>query len=136
MIRTVPLEVRTVRLSEASVIRVPTQAEALRIKAYLAVKRNQTRDYLDIAALTHRYGYPASARTLASIDRYYTDPLQGGTPVADQIARQLADPHPKDSRTTERLHQYKGLQPRWHSWQTVTEVLAQVATLMLMDGES
>lgn len=56
MIRTVPLEVLEVQLPSGNTVRVATQQEALRIIAYLAVKRNQVRDYLDIAALSHRYG--------------------------------------------------------------------------------
>lgn len=55
--------------------------------------------------------------------------------MADQIARQLSDPQPKDSRTTKRLHQYKGLKPRWHSWQNVTYVLQQIAVRMVLEGE-
>lgn len=134
MLRTTPLEVREVTLQDGSVIRVPTQEETLRIKAYLAVKRNQTRDFLDIATSAHRYGHRHAARTLTEIDQYYTDPHKDGSPVADQIARQLADPQPKDSRTMARLSQYKGLKPRWHSWEAVTVVLGEVAHLMLQEG--
>lgn len=103
-------------------MRVPTAHEALRVKAFLIVERNQTRDYLDVAALADRYGYGPSARTLAEIDRYYTEPDIDGTPVADQLVRQLADPQPKDSRVTEHLSTYKALVPRWHDWGSVVEV--------------
>ncbi|WP_300345245.1 hypothetical protein [Nesterenkonia sp.] len=130
LIRTVPLEVREVGLPSGSTVRVPTQEETLRIKAFLAVKRNQVRDYLDIAALSHRYGRGRAAQTLSEIDRYYTDPGQRGTPVADQVARQLADPRPKDSRSLQRLQNYKGLRPRWQKWENVTEVLTDVAGRM------
>lgn len=99
MIRTAPLEVCEVQLPSGNTVRVPTQQEAHRIKAYLAVKRNQVRDYLDIAELSHRYGRGDAARTLNDIDRYYTDPAKDGTPVADQIARQLSNVRPKDSST-------------------------------------
>lgn len=127
MIRTVPLEVREVLLPSGRAVRVPTREETLRIKAFLIVRRNQTRDYVDVAALADRYGPADAAHTLSEIDRYYTDPAQGGTPVADQLVRQLAAPNPKDSRTITRLHQYKALSPRWHDWDSVIAVTAEVA---------
>lgn len=44
LIRTVPLETENITLPSGLRLVVPTIAEALRIKAYLALKRNQTRD--------------------------------------------------------------------------------------------
>lgn len=130
LIRTVPLEVKEVELPSGSTVRVPTQEETLRIKAYLAIKRNQTRDYLDIAALSHRYGPAHAARTLSQIDRYYDEPAKDGTPVADQVARQLADPRPKDTSTISRLGNYRGLKGRWRSWENVLSTLQDVALRM------
>lgn len=130
MIRTVPLEVREVQLPSGNTVRVPTQQETLRIKAYLAVKRNQVRDYLDIAAMSHRYGRGKAARTLNAIDRYYTDPSKTGTPVADQIARQIAHVRPKDASTITQLDRYKGIQAPWTSWSYVQTVLSDVAARM------
>ena len=49
--RTRPLEVEEVDLGGGDVVRVPTLPEMLRVKAYLIVQRNATRDYLDTAAL-------------------------------------------------------------------------------------
>src|SRR3990167_4055835 len=46
LIRKKPLETTMIRG-----LRVPTIAEILRIKAYLIVKRNTTRDFIDFAAL-------------------------------------------------------------------------------------
>lgn len=130
LIRTVPLEVRDVLLPSGRRVRVPTAQEALRVKAFLIVKRNQTRDYLDVAALSERHGPGPAARTLSVIDRYYTDPATGGTAVADQVIRQLSQPRPKDSRTPRQLAGYKALNPRWHDWDSVTKVLADVADRM------
>lgn len=121
LIRSVPLETQLVRLPSGRQVQVPTAQETLRIKGFLIVKRNQTRDYLDVAALATRYGEGAAARTLAEIDRFYTDPEQTGTPLADQLVRQLADPRPKDARTTTNLANYKALGPRWHQWSTVVD---------------
>ncbi|GAA4377198.1 hypothetical protein [Agromyces bauzanensis] len=63
-----PLETQRFRLPSGRSLTVPTMAETLRIKAYLIVKRNQTRDYLDVAALATRFGVDAAAGELAAID--------------------------------------------------------------------
>lgn len=111
-------------------VRVPTAEETLRIKAFLVVKRNQVRDYLDVVGLADRAGYGPAARTLAEIDRFYTDPDQGGIPLASQLARQLADPRPRDRRVTERLSSYKALVPRWQSWSAVVAACRRLAARM------
>src|SRR3990170_5620784 len=54
MIRTLPLEVAEVELPTGRRLRVPTFDEILRVKAFLIVRRNQTRDFLDVAALADR----------------------------------------------------------------------------------
>jgi hypothetical protein len=50
MIRKTPLEVTAVSMPSGGEVTVPTVGETLRIKAFLVVRRNQTRDYLDLAA--------------------------------------------------------------------------------------
>lgn len=47
LIRTVPLEFREETLPNGKILRVPTPQETLRIKAFLAVKRNQVRRVSD-----------------------------------------------------------------------------------------
>lgn len=110
---------------------VPTIAEAVRIKAYLALKRNQTRDYLDIAALASRMGTDNAARVLRDIDRFYADGARGEDAVSSQVARQLAAPQPKDASITRQLHAYKGVQPPWDSWANVRAALAGLAAAMV-----
>lgn len=127
LIRSVPLESQLVALPSGRQVRVPTPEETLRIKAFLIVKRNQTRDYVDVAALANRYGYGPAARALSEIDRFYTDPAQHGTPVADQLVRQLAAPRPKDSRVTAHLADYKALTTAWHDWSTVVAACQAIA---------
>jgi hypothetical protein len=95
MIRTRPLEIARVTLPSGRVLTVPTAEETLRIKGFLIVRRNQTRDYLDVAALADRYGIPDAAAVLARIDDYYADQHGEGRGVAAQLVRQLADPRPK-----------------------------------------
>jgi len=132
MIRARPLEVEDVVLPSGRTVRVPTLAEALRIKAFLIVRRNQMRDYLDLAALSDRLGLETSARILAHIDHYYADQSRPeDDPVATQVARQLADPRPRDHRRTADLPRYKGLVERWHDWDVVRAQCRAVSAAML-----
>jgi hypothetical protein len=132
LIRNVPLEVAEVVLPSGQVLRVPTPDETLRIKGYLVVRRNQVRDYLDVAALSDRAGIAHAAEVLRRIDSYYADQRGGDSEgVATQLARQLADPRPADTRTIKQLGQYKGLEPRWTDWKNVTDVCRSVAVEMV-----
>jgi hypothetical protein len=133
LIRTRPLEVAEVVLPSGHLLRVPTPDEILRIKGYLIVRRNQVRDYLDVAALSDRCGIPHAADVLRHIDLYHADqrgPEAQG--VATQLARQLADPAPKDVRTIQQLDQYKALDERWTDWIKVTAVCRSVAVEMVL----
>jgi hypothetical protein len=129
LLRGRPLESTEVQVRGRPLL-VPTAAEMLRIKAWLALQRNQTRDYLDIAALADRMGLDEAARVLAGIDDYYADVNRRPEAVATQLARQLADPRPRDAEVTAQLATYKALDPRWHEWSAVTAVLAEVAQRM------
>lgn len=132
LIRKVPLEVVEVELPSGQTLRVPTPDEMLRIKGYLIVRRNQVRDYLDVAALSDRYGISHAANVLRHIDYYYSD--QRGAQaegVATQLARQLAAPKPADARTITQLGRYKGLDARWTDWRNVIDVCRSVAVEMV-----
>lgn len=131
LIRTRPLETTQVILPSGRVLTVPTAEETLRIKGFLIVRRNQTRDYLDVAALADRYGIRAAAGLLARIDDYYADQHGGGRGVAAQLVRQLADPRPKDASVTRELHAYRHLASRWTDWGEVRSVCGQLAGEML-----
>ncbi len=131
MIRTRPLETTHVTLPSGRVLTVPTAEETLRIKGFLIVRRNQTRDYLDVAALSDSYGIHDAAEVLARIDDYYADQHGGGRGIAAQLARQLADPRPKDSSVTGQLDAYRNLAVRWTDWGEVRSVCRQLAAEML-----
>ena len=132
LIRTRPLEVAEVSLPSGQVLRVPTPDETLRIKGYLIVRRNQVRDYLDVAALSDKYGIAHAADVLGHIDDYYSDQRGPGPEgVASQLARQLADPKPADARTIGQLGRYKGLDARWADWGNVTGVCRSLAVEMV-----
>ncbi|MEO6867188.1 MAG: hypothetical protein ABI200_04130, partial [Gaiellales bacterium] len=130
MIRARPLEVQQATLATGATLVVPTIDEALRVKSFLAVRRNQVRDYLDIAALSERIGAKRAAAVLSEIDDYYADQRSGERSVASQVLRQLADPRPRDAAVIEELSSYRSLDPRW-TWDSVREQLAQVADAMV-----
>jgi hypothetical protein len=111
-------------------LQVPTAEEILRIKAWLALSCNQTRDYLDIAALADSIGLDEAAAALAGIDDYYADVNRRPEAVATQLVRQLADPRPRDAAVTTQLASYKALAKRWHDWPAVKAVLAELAERM------
>jgi len=135
LIRARPLETTRITLDAGRSLRVPTAAETLRIKGFLIVRRNQTRDYLDVAALAHRYGVGPSAAVLARLDDYYADQHGAGRGVAAQVARQLADPRPKDESVTRQLGSYRNLDPRWADWAEVRAFCRELAVVMLEGGE-
>lgn len=110
---------------------IPTAAEILRIKAWLALSRNQTRDYLDIAALADSMGLDEATAVLQGMDDYYADVNRRPEAVATQLVRQLADPRPRDAEVTTQLAGYKALDSRWHEWSTVKAVLADLAQRMV-----
>ncbi len=123
-LESVEMEVRGKRLV------VPSAAEILRIKAWLALSRNQTRDYLDIAALATSIGPEEAASVLVGIDDYYADINRRPEAVATQLVRQLADPRPRDAEVTTQLANYKALGARWQDWSAVKAVLADLAERM------
>ena len=130
LLRGRPLETTEIDVRGKALV-VPTAAEILRIKAWLALTRNQTRDYLDIAALADRIGVDQAANLLRDIDDYYADINQQPEAVKTQLIRQLADPKPRDAEVTEQLSSYKALEGRWQSWSAVKDVLAELAERML-----
>ncbi len=116
--RTAALETHEIE-TEGGPIRVPTPAEILRIKSWLVVDRNATRDFLDVAAISDKVGLEASARALSSLDRLYPQGDDQGA-VRQQLMRQLAKPRPFDLEAiSPSLADYKGIAPRWRSWSSV-----------------
>ena len=131
MIRKEPLEVATVTLPSGAEVTVPTVEETLRIKAFLVVRRNQTRDYLDLAALSEHLGVDRATEILVRSDDYYADQNESGDGVASQLIRQLSDPRPADGSVIDDLSSYRRLRRRWSDWSAVTAVLGEVAARMV-----
>jgi len=133
MIRKAPLEVTKVEVPSGEEVTVPTLEETLRIKAFLIVRRNQTRDYLDAAALSAALSAEQAAIVLSQIDDYYADQADDGDGVASQLVRQLADPKPADSSVIAQLPSYRRLRRQWKDWDAVREVLGEVAARMVAE---
>lgn len=114
-------------------IRVPTLEETTRIKAWLCLVRNATRDYLDLVALADRLGVARAARVLLALDEYYADQVGAdGRRIATQVARQLAQPLPGDLSAVD-LVSYRRLDARWADWGAVEDLCRRLAVAML-DG--
>lgn len=129
LVRDEPLETtKTTLLGQT--LTVPTEAEILRIKAVLILRRNATRDYLDFVALADHMGGAKVADALRRFDGLYPQP--NGESALQQLQVQLANPLPYDLEET-RLGEYKNLDPRWHDWETVKRSCADCATL-IFDG--
>lgn len=109
---------------------MPTIEETLRIKAFLIVRRNQARDYLDLVALAERLGVEEAARVLSRIDDYYADQNMDDDGVTSQLTRQLSNPRPADKATIDRLSSYRRLQKQWSDWNAVRAILGEVAESM------
>ena len=130
LLRRRPLEVEELE-TPSGVLRVPTLEEMLRVKAWLVLRRNATRDYLDVVALAKRLGVDPAARVLLELDRYYEDQIgAGGRRIATQLARQLARPAPYDLSEVD-LRTYRELASPWREWDAVVAACRRIADAML-----
>lgn len=132
--RAVPLETEQVVLPSGRRLTVPTMPEALRVKAYLLLQRNQVRDYLDVVALADRMGDHLARATLLGMDHYYLDRSDDEESVVTALADRLAEPAPRDTRTLKQLDRYRGLREQWQDWGAVTEACRRLADGMLDGG--
>lgn len=130
LMRTRPLEVEEATTS-AGAVRVPTLAETARIKAWLCLMRNATRDYLDFVALTDRMGTEETISAVLSLDDFYRDQIgPEGQRIATQLAKQLAEPRPDDLSDVD-LNAYRELDRRWRDWGAVTDACRRIAVGVL-----
>jgi hypothetical protein len=130
LVRRRPLEVEEIRVGRRKV-RVPTLPEITRIKAWLCLMRNATRDYLDFVALAARQGDERAAALVLELDDYYADQLgPGGRRIATQLAKQLAEPRPEDLSAVD-LHTYRQLDRRWQDWNAVVDACRRIASRVL-----
>jgi len=127
--RTRPLEVAELEVGGRR-LRVPTDDEMLRVKAWMVVFRNATRDFLDVAALADRQGIDRAGNVLAAMDEFYEDQHGGGHGVTTQLVRMLADPQPYDFDEVD-LRAYRQLVARWRDWANVRDTCAGLSVGIL-----
>lgn len=119
--RRAPLETEVV-----SGLRVPTLAEMARVKGWLVVTRNATRDYVDFCALAERLG-ERFADAIRPLDALY--PQETGETVTRQLCKQLAEPRPYDLDECD-LGGYRGLQPPWNDWSYVEQACRRLSAVI------
>lgn len=125
--RSRPLETEVVTVGDGLTVVAPTEAETLRVKAYLVVQRNVVRDFLDVVALTDHLGEDRAVEILGDIDDYYVDRSSEEGSVLTALVVALAEPRPRDTDVTLELPRYKGLAPRWHRWDDVVGAAQRLA---------
>jgi hypothetical protein len=123
LIRERPLETTVIEYKDLK-LTVPTEAEILRIKAVLILKRNATRDYVDFIALADRQGAERAAMALRSFDLLY--PQKSGQSALQQLLAQLSSATPYDLAKVD-LANFKNLDPRWRDFEIVSEACADIA---------
>lgn len=129
LIRSKPLETTVIERHGVSVT-VPTEAEILRVKAVLILKRNATRDYLDFAALADRLSPADCVHAMEPFDRLY--PQASGQSALQQLLAQLSNAMPFD--LDERAPaSYRELVPALADWADVRRICAKSAQI-LFDG--
>lgn len=129
--RSRPLETTTMRVG-AFDVRLPTLPEILRIKAFLCLDRNATRDYLDLAALASHQGFDAAVTALTTMDDLYPQNNGDTWAVRTQLVKQLADPRPYDLDSVD-LAEYKGIRAPLNAWANVAEICASLSDRLTHD---
>ncbi len=128
--RSAPLETVTVDLGGGRRLKLPTIEEMLRIKVFLVVDRNATRDYLDVAALSHRLGLRKSALALEKMNTLYAEFAGEGGDMLSTVLVKLTNPDPYDLTQVD-LSEYRGIVAPWTDWQTVVSQCHSLALTML-----
>jgi len=116
--RATPLETTTVKTAGGRILEIPTIEEMLRIKAFLAVERNATRDYLDVAALSHHLGPAKSVLALEKMRELYAEFAGENGDIMISIVVRLGTPDPYDLTEVD-LNEYKGIIVPWNNWNAV-----------------
>ena len=127
--RSSPVETTNVQLPTGDRLQIPTGAETLRLKSYLIMCRNTTKDFAEFADLVDSMETHTAAVVLASMDRYYCGDRSRKQWVATQLVRRLADPQPSDE------HDARMSGPEAEAdWAKVRERCLSVAVAMLEEA--
>jgi hypothetical protein len=128
--RSAPLETTEVVVQDGRRLRLPTIEETLRIKAFLIVDRNATRDYLDVAALSHHIGLAKSAAALERMNELYAEFKDAGGDLLTSIVVKLSVCDPYDLTDID-LSEYKGIVAPWNNWRAVQAQCASLAAAVM-----
>ena len=131
--RSAPLETEVKVVGGVSVV-LPTEAETLRIKVFLALSRNATRDYMDLVALFDRMGDEASIAALYRMDELYPQDLgreqASKWVVRTQMVKQLGQPEPYDLDEVN-LGEYKGVKAPYDKWEYISRRCEELSATLL-----
>jgi hypothetical protein len=128
--RSAPLETTFMKAPGGRKLKIPTIEEMLRIKAFLLVERNATRDYLDVAALSHHVGTAKSVLALERMRQLYAEFAGEVGDIMISILVKLGMPDPYDLTEVDR-NEYKGIIPPWNDWSAVTKQCRSLAVAMV-----
>jgi hypothetical protein len=128
--RSAPLETIELEVAPSQRVRVPTVEEMLRVKAFLLADRNATRDYLDVAALSHHLGLSKSAAAVERMNDLYGEFAGEGGDMLTTVVTKLAAPDPYDLTEVD-LTEYKGIIAPWNNWRAVEEQCRALAIEIL-----
>lgn len=117
--RTAPLETQILQINGED-ITIPTIEETLRIKTFLALTRNATRDYLDVIALSDHIGDSKVYDALFRMDELYPQSNGDTWAVRQQIIKQFSQPKPYDLDDLD-LTEYKGMKEPYTNWDYIEE---------------
>ncbi|HEY2448449.1 MAG TPA: MMPL family transporter [Mycobacterium sp.] len=124
-----PVETTHVQLPTGDRLQIPTGAETLRLKGYLIMSRNSSRDYAEFAELVDTMEAETAAVVLAGMDRYYCSQSPSRQWIATQLVRRLADPHPTDLDE----ERWPGSDSEAH-WEEIRQRCLSVAVAMLEEA--
>jgi hypothetical protein len=130
--RSAPLETTSIEAPGGRRLKVPTIEEMLRIKTFLVVERNATRDYLDVAALSHHLGTSKSVRAIERMRQLYAEFAGEAGDIMISIVVKLGAPDPYDLTEVD-LTEYKGIIPPWNDWGAVEEQCRSLAIAILRE---
>jgi RND superfamily putative drug exporter len=118
-----PVETTNVQLPTGDRLQIPTGAETLRMKCYLLMCRNSSRDYAEFADLVGTMDAQTVASVLAGMDKYYCGRQPRKQWVATQLVRRLAEPRPADDEVDPDV-----------DWKQVKDRCLSVAVAMLEEA--
>ncbi len=121
-----PMETTHVQLPTGDRLQIPTGAETLRLKGYLIMCRNTSRDYAEFAELLDAIDAETAAVVLSGMDRYYSCHSPRRHWVTTQLVRQLADPLPSDGQDDDSSEPESK-----ENWENVRQRCLSVAVAML-----